>query len=253
MAKRTVGRVLIACCLLLCSFGTLGDTLRVGINPEYPPLIYKDDGEITGIDAAMAREAAKILDRKLQFVEMSFEQLIPSLVAGDVDVIMSGLSVTPERAEQVAFTNSYLTIGQMAIIRTADMVPFALPRALNKPGARVGVEPGTTGASYAAEYLPDAKVSEFTSPDQAFKALLDKRIDFYIHDAPTSWNLAQQADSPLMSLFKPLTREQLAWAVRKDDIKLLTSLNYALEQLENNGRLTAIQTYFVPVRVSVGD
>lgn len=251
MALRNFWTTLFAAIMLAGS--AIAAPLRVGLNPEYPPLVFRKDGELTGIEPTVAREVGVLLDRKIQFVELPFEQLIPALAAGDIDVIMSGMSVTAERSEQVAFTNSYLEIGQMAIIRTADMVPYALPRALNKPGARVGVEADTTGASYAREALPQAQITEFQSPNQAFAALLEKRIDFFVHDAPTSWNLAQQANSPLMSLFKPLTNEKLAWAVRKDDPTLLAALNGALEQLVANGRMAAIQGYYIPIRVKVGD
>jgi len=227
--------------------------LRVGLNPEYPPLVFRKDGELTGIEPTMAREVGLLLEREVQFVELPFEQLIPALTGGEIDVVMSGLSVTAARSEQVAFTDSYLQIGQMAIIRTADMVPFALPRALNKAGARVGVEADTTGAAYARESLPAAEITEFRNPDEAFAALLAKRIDFFVHDAPTSWDLAQQPNSPLMSLFKPLTSEKLAWAVRKDDTALLDALNRALRELADNGRLAAIQGYYIPIKVKVGE
>jgi ABC-type amino acid transport substrate-binding protein len=55
----------------------------------------------------------------------------------------------------------------------------------------------------------------------------------------------------MLSLYRPLTREQLAWAVRKDNTFLLKQLNAALAELRQNGRLSAIQNYWIPVTVQV--
>jgi len=82
--------------------------------------------------------------------------------------------------------------------------------------------------------------------------LQNKQIDFFVHDAPTSWNMAQDSDWPdLMALYTPLTKESLAWAVNKSNSALLDSLNEALLKLEAAGTLNQIQYHWIPVKIEI--
>ena len=86
----------------------------------------------------------------------------------------------------------------------------------------------------------------------AFAALREDKIDLYIHDAPTSWQLATNQDNAdLLSLYSPLTEEMLAWAVRPDDAILAGELNRALRTMKANGTLQYILNRWIPVRVEV--
>jgi polar amino acid transport system substrate-binding protein len=183
---------------------------------------------------------------------MPFEKLIPALLANEIDVIMSGLSVTPERAAQVAFLSSYLEVGQMAIVHRDRVAQFAQPWAIYREGVRVGVEPGTTGARFAESELEGARLKFFADPAAAFEGLRREEIDVYIHDAPTSWQLAtNDNNADLISLYHPFTEEELAWAVRKDDARLADSLNAALRLMKRNGTLRYILNRWIPVTVEV--
>lgn len=228
------------------------EPLVVGINPYYKPLAYLDDGKITGIDPAAAEAVGELLGRKIQFKSMDFAELIPALQQGEIDVIMSGLSITDERKNQVDFTSPYLEIGQMAIIRLSDAGRLSYPAALQQPDKKIGVEPGTTGETYAINSLNNATVKRYDTPEQAFAALRKGDIDYYIHDAPTSWKLAQSREyNDMMSLYRPLTKEQLAWAVKKGNSSLLAQLNQALETLVDRGTMNLIQNHWIPVKVEV--
>jgi ABC-type amino acid transport substrate-binding protein len=245
-------RTLLVLVLGLLPLAVSAEPLRVAQSPDYQPLIFKEDGKRVGIEVENAREVAKILGRKLQIVEMPMQEFIPALQSGRVDVVMSGFSVTSERQQQVAFAQPFMEIGQMAIIRTDDAARFAQPRGLYRPGVRIGVEPGTTGDAYVRENFIEATIQRYADPADAFAALQARAVDVYIHDAPTSWGLASLREyQDLMSLYRPLTSESLAWAVRKDNVMLLGQLNFALEQLQANGRLRAIQNYWIPIQVQV--
>jgi polar amino acid transport system substrate-binding protein len=226
--------------------------IKVGVTGDYPPLIYNQDGRIVGIEADSAKAVGDVLGQEMTLVEMPFEELIPALQAGKIDVIMAGLSVTPERSKLVTFTEPYMEIGQMAIMSSSKVGQFSQPWSIYREGVRIGVEPGTTGAAFAEAELPDAEVSFFANSAEAFAGLRRDGIDLYIHDAPTSWQLATSQDnSDLISLYKPLTSEQLAWAVRKDDPALAGALNQALRTLKNNGTLRYIFSRWIPVTVEV--
>ncbi|MFT6289160.1 MAG: polar amino acid transport system substrate-binding protein [Alcanivorax sp.] len=241
--------------LIVFFFGSLGvaaEGLKVGISTDYPPLAYKQEGRIVGIEADNATAVGAILGRKMTMVEMPFEKLIPALQAGEIDVIMSGMSVTSARGEQVIFTDSYMEIGQMAIMLMDNATQFSQPWSIYRKGVRVGVEPGTTGAQFSKIELEEAKISYFSTPSAAFEGLRNDDIDLYVHDAPTSWQLATSQDNEdLLSLYAPLTNEQLAWAVRKDDEHLAQALSAALLTMKGNGSLRYILNRWIPVTVEV--
>ena len=244
--------ILLAVLFAFSAAHTAAAGLKVGVSGDYPPLIYKQDGRLVGIEADCAKAVGDILGQPMTMVEMPFEKLIPALEAGEIDVIMSGMSITPERSKQVLFTEPYMEIGQMAILSTAKVDAFAQPWTIYQEGVRIGVEPGTTGAAFVKEKLPDAKVSFYADSELAFAGLRKDEIDLYIHDAPTSWQLATNPkNSDLISLYKPLTREELAWAVRQGDLALAEELNSALNTLKGNGALRYIFNRWIPVTVEV--
>lgn len=250
VSMKLLRSLLVFCLLVACN--VQAQTLKVGLSPDYPPLQYREEGRIVGIEPDNARAVGKILGREIQLVPMPFGQLLPALENGRVDVVMSGLSVTAARSERVAFTEPYLRVGQMAILHLDKAARFAQPWAVYREGVRVGVEPETTGDAFARRQLPDAQLSYFEAPEAAFAALRADRIDLYIHDAPTSWQLANDSrNSDLISQYSPLTEEMLAWAVRKDDPQLQGDLNRALDLMRSNGTLSYILSRWIPVQVEV--
>lgn len=244
--------VVLSVLFTLCAASATAAALKVGVSGDYPPLIYKQEGRLVGIEVDNAKALGDVIGHAMTLVEMPFEKLIPALQAGEIDVIMSGMSITPERSEQVIFTEPYMEVGQMAIMSTEKVAQYANPWSIYREGVRVGVEPGTTGAAFAESELKEAKVSFYANPEAAFAGLRKDEIDLYIHDAPTSWQLATNTDNrDLISLYKPLTEEQLAWAVRKDDAALAEVLNEGLRTLKANGTLRYIFNRWIPVTVEV--
>ena len=245
MAKRTLLLLLIA----FISPAFADGALRVGLSADYPPLHYKQDGKIVGLEVDNATAVAKILGKKLVLFEYSFHELMQALEQGRIDVIMSGISITEERAEKITFTDPYLEIGQMAIFHMDKIASFSQPRAIYRDNVRVGVEPGTTGASFVKKELTNAEVIFFVNPEAAFYGLRNDTIDVYIHDAPTSWHLASSGGfDDLISTYQQLTTESLAWAVAPGNTELLTELNRALGMMKSQGTLDYIINRWIPVR-----
>ena len=246
-------KVLISLCLVLVSASSLAaGGLKVGMSADYPPLHFREQGKIHGVEADNVRTVSEILSRPMDIVVLPFDALIPALEAGRIDVIMSGLSVTAERSQRVLFSDAYLRVGQMAIMHKSKVGRYSQPWAVYREGVRIGVEPGTTGAAFAERELKDAQVSFYEDSAAAFDGLRGDEIDLYIHDAPTSWQLANAKENDdLISLYAPLTEEMLAWAVRKDDTALVEELNRALALMKSNGSLQYILNRWIPVTVEV--
>ncbi|MDX1434204.1 MAG: transporter substrate-binding domain-containing protein [Gammaproteobacteria bacterium] len=226
--------------------------LRAGVTPNYPPLIGEVDGRFVGIEADLGAEAASGLDVRLEMVELPWEELIPALEAGEIDVIMSGMSVTAERAERVAFTRPFMKIGQMAVVRIGDAQRLGSVDALRRASGAVGFEAGTTGERFVRGSMRRATPVALDSVDAGVAALRDGRIEVFVHDAPTVWRIGSSTEyEDLIGLYWTLTDERLAWAVRKSDTGLRKALNAQLGEMIADGRLETILGRWIKVRVEV--
>jgi ABC-type amino acid transport substrate-binding protein len=178
---------------------TSPSALRVGIAPNYPPLAFTQQGHLTGLEADFARGLEAELGRPVALVELAWDALIPALESGTIDVIMSGMSITAERAQRVWFVSHYLQVGQMAIFRKADGLLLSSPTLLTMTDRRVGFVDGTTGAAYVYGHLPKAQYVPLGSTDAGLQALRAGEIDVFVHDAVTAWHLASD-EANAMSL-----------------------------------------------------
>lgn len=223
--------------------------LRVGITPNYPCLIHKtkETGLISGFEADCAALLAGRLHSRLQFVELAWEEQIPALERKEVDIIMSAMSITEMRKFQVAFSEPYLTISQMALTTKSEEENFPSNKEILATGSAIGVEKGTTGDIFVQRYCPTAEPFFFSSPEAAVQALRDKRIDLVIHDGPVlGFYAAANATDGLVLLHTPLTSEELAWAMRRDDPQLLKAVNSALGAWKSDGTLERLLKRWLP-------
>jgi len=225
--------------------------LRVGMAPNYPPLAFKKHGKLKGIEVDFAERLGPALNRKVEIVETEWEELGPALEAKKIDMVMSGTSITPERKEKVNFTEPYLTVGQMVIVRKADYPALSDPQAMDQTKSRVGYVSRTTGEQWARDNLKKAKLHGYTNTKEGVAALENDQIDFFIQDAPAVWRVTggfTDEHPTLTGLYRPLTTEYLAWAVPKDNPELLAQLNKVLEQWKKDGTLDEVIDDWITVR-----
>ena len=210
--------------------------LRVGITPAFAPLIYKENGEYRGLEADLAHKFATQLGRTVRFVEVRWEDQISALSAGRTDIIMSGMTATLPRATQVNFTRAYLRSGQALLVRHDQAARVRL--FLTSEKFRVGVQKATTGDYYVQQQLRASTRVLLKDPMEGAKAVIDKRVDVFVHDLPVVWWLAGQNEQEGLTVLPVvLTNEALAWAVRKDDATLLSAANGFLEKALADGSL----------------
>lgn len=228
-------------------------TLRAGVDANYPPIVFKKDGAIRGIEADLAERLENRLGVDIQFVEMPFSELIAALNTGKIDLVMSGMSATERRQSLVRFVTPYMTIGQVAIVRAADKDRFDKPKeALYVNGLRVGCESRTTGMTFAANNMLLAEIIQYDSVAAGLDGLRKGEVAVFIHDSPTAWRIAADAeDSDLAVLTAPLTEEPLAWAVRNEDEDLFRNLDRAMRALKKEGKIKAVVSKWVPSSVSM--
>ena len=205
----------------------LNPQLRVGISPDFPPLAQKAlVGGLVGLEVDFANQIGRELGKQIIFVEAPWSELISLLLENQADIIMSGMSITKERAEVMNFTDPYAEVGQMALVRAKDASSFSNPQAFTSTTSRVGFVRQTTGELAARAIFLRAELLAQPTIDQGITALRNGEIDVFIHDAPTVWRTAGNPnEKDLKGLYWPLTKEPLAWAVRKEDEPLRFALN----------------------------
>ncbi len=220
--------------------------LRVGVTPNMPPLIYRQDGQIVGLEAEFARGLAKHLEHRLELVEVNWDDQIDYLIEGRTDIIMSGMSVTDMRRIRIAFCSPYAKTGQMALIRREDIQRFRTGYYSLVEIPAIGAIRDTTGDLFIRSRFPDTRKLFFDSLDDGVRALMRRKVDVLMHDAPAVMMAAARFENNLAPIPKMFTNEYLAWGVRKNDPELLEQANAYIATLKRNGRLQEMVNRWIP-------
>lgn len=218
------------------SASSVSAPLRVGISTNMPPLVYKNGGRLQGLEIDFANQLGQHLKRKVKFVELAWDKQIPSLEAGKIDIIMSGMTITPKRAYRVGFAKPYMRSGQMLLVRMEQAQLYAsgiYSLMGNKP--KIGTIENTTGDYFITKTINRANITRFKTSEKAVQALMKKKIDVFVHDAPVICHLAAlNEESRLTPILQLSNEEQLGWAVNKMDQKLLQEVNGFLMEIDGN-------------------
>jgi len=225
------------------------DPLRVGVAPYYPPIIFKQDGNIAGVEVDLAHRLAKELGKQVKFVEIRRQELIPKLLARKTDIIMSGMSITQARAIRVNFSDQYLRSGLMPMMRFKDAAKYDSNESIKQGFLGIGVVAGTTSEVYARNNFPKAhRITAFPKAGDGAIALKDRTIDIFVHDAPSIMWLVSENETHLTSHWETFNTEDLAWGVRRDDQELLDQVNGILKNWKNDGTLNKMLLKWLPAK-----
>ena len=206
----------------------------VGTNAEYPPFEYVENGEIAGFDAEIIKEAAKRMGIEYKWLNTNFDGLIPALQTKKVDIVIAGMSVTPEREKAVNFSVPYLT-SNVAIV-TNSKNPIKDMNDLS--GKSYGVELGTTKEN-SARKIDGAEVVPFSSTTGALVALKSGKIDGMVLDESVSSKYIEK--NPELVLVGVMEGEPKAAAFNKDDKELMENFSKVLEEMITDGTVAELR------------
>lgn len=206
------------------------DTLTMGTNAEFPPFEYIENGEFAGIDVELAEEIAKELGMELKIENMAFETLIDAVNSGKVDFVAAGMTVRPDREENVDFTLKYYNATQTIIVQKDN---DTVKTKEDLEGKKVGVQTGTTGQDIASE-IKDVELSKYNNGLEAVMDLKNAKIDAVIIDNFPAQSYVEKNDD-LKLVAGDFDEEQYAMAVKKGNKDLLDKINNALQKLIDNG------------------
>lgn len=232
----------------MATAGNTNPPLKVGISTNMPPLVYKNGNKLQGLEVDLAQQLGQYLQREVRFVELSWDKQIPSLEAGKIDIIMSGMSITPKRSYRVSFAQPYMRSGQMLLVKMnkAQLYSSGIFSLMgNKPA--IGTIKNTTGDYFITKTINRANITRYNTSKQAVAALIKDDIDVFVHDAPViCYYAAQNEEQRLSPILKISNEEQLAWAVNKMDQKLLNEVNNFVTTARGNGSLENSVKRWIP-------
>jgi len=221
--------------------------LLVGVYPYYPPMIFKEKNQVRGVEADLGVRLGKALGRQADFFELSWERLIPALMEKKIDIIMSGMSITEARKARVNFTDPYLKTGQVALMRAEDASRFNSLASIRESLSTIGVVKGTTGEVFVRDNFPKAaNIISFQKASEASTSLINRRIDLFVHDAPSVAWLVSENEGVLKGYWEPFTEEYLGWALNREDQDLLLQINSVLSTWRKDGTLKEVLTQWLP-------
>lgn len=207
-------------------------SLRVGIDPDYPPFEYVEasSGQVVGFDVDLMQTVCAANGWSCRFRQTPFERLIVDLIEKKVDVVISAMTITPRREALVAFSDPYYLSGRCVVVRADDS---SITEESDLRGRRVGVQVGSTGERLAKN-TDGALVFSYTDMGEAFDALTEGQLDAIVDDCPyVRYRTAGRDDFRLALV--GLDAEYYGIAVRLEDTTRLTAINDALAELIGRG------------------
>lgn len=212
----------------------------VGTDASFPPMeSVNETGEIVGFDVDLAQEIAKDLKVKVEIKNISWDKLFDALLNKEVDMIIAGVTITPERAKIYAFSDPYFNAGQ-AIVTTSEKSE-EIKGIEDLAGKKLGVQLETTAEIEAKKLTDPELVISYENYDLALNDLLAGKIDAIIVDYPVGANMVAKTKN-LKIVGEPFTQEFYGVVVRKEDKVLLEQINKTIRRLKMEGTLKQLET-----------
>jgi polar amino acid transport system substrate-binding protein len=200
--------------------------LRVGTFLSAPYAMAGKDGTLIGSEVDIAQQLGRDMGVAVEIKPLAWDQLIPALQNGDIDIIVAGFSITPERALQVYFSNPYSSSGISIATNTKLTANFSSIENLNRADVAIGVIGGTVSEEAARQVFPKASIKLFSEEAKAEEALVKGLLHGYVRAEPVPRFLAlkypKDVDVPIA---KPLVATREAFAVRRGDHDFINYLN----------------------------
>ena len=217
--------------------------LKVGMSGNQPPLTMANrEGGLMGFDVDLAKALADAMKVKLEIVAMPFGELMTALENDKIDMVMSGLSITPERTEEVSFVGPYMMSGKSILTKDSTLAEIQASKEFNRKELKLLALSNATSASFVKAVAPNAQLIEITSYDEGVAMIIDGKADAMVADMPVCvLSVMRYPDAGLATLERPLTVEPVGIAVSKDDPQFFNLVDNYLRAYEKTGVLTQLR------------
>lgn len=217
-------------------------TLRIGTDPTYAPFEMKNaQGQLIGFDIDLATEICKRMETKCTFVESDFDALIPSLKAKKIDAVISSLSITDKRKQEIAFSEKLYAADSRLIALKGSKIE---PTLESLKGKNIGLLQGTTQETYANDYWrpKGVTITPYANQDLVYQDLTAGRIDAAFQDeVAASEGFLKQPAGKDYAFAGPSVKDDKIFGVgtgigmRKDDPELKAAIDSAFNEIRKDG------------------
>ena len=207
------------------------DELVVVTEAGFAPYEYYKDGEIVGVDVDIAKEIAKELGKKLVIKDIAFDSIVNEVKTGKADFGAAGISYSPERAENVDFSNDYSVSRQVAVVR--ENTYKSVSEIMSK---RIAVQLGSIGDTYVSEHFKDADVVRQKKYLSAAEDLKASKVDAIVMDELPAKQIVLN-NKGLVILDEEITSDSYGMIVKKGNKELLLTINKVIDRLKSEGKI----------------
>lgn len=221
-------------------------TLRIGMDASYAPFeSINSRGEIVGFEVDYAKALCAKMNVTCTFQNQDWDGIIPSLLGGKFDVIMSSMNVTEARAKRVLFSDTYYAVAPVwtanSSIKSDDVSPAALK------GKSIGTQSSTIHANFLEKFYGQSNIKLYPTQDEANLDLASGRIDYVVGDELVSAEFIEKRGNGCCRLLSRIARVPeihgpgVGAAFRPEDTELRDRFNKAIAEADADGTYDTIQ------------
>ncbi|SGW02253.1 extracellular glutamine-binding protein [Staphylococcus aureus] len=219
--------------------------LRVGLSADYAPMEFEHTvngkTEYAGVDIDLAKKIAKDNNLKLKIVNMSFDSLLGALKTGKIDIIISGMTSTPERKKQVNFSDSYMMTKNIMLVKKDKVNEYKDIKDFNNK--KVGAQKGTEQEKIAQTEIENASITSLSRLPDVILALKSGKVEGAVVEKPVAEAYLKQNPKLGISNVKFNEEEKdTVIAVPKDSPKLLSQVNKTIKEVKDKGLIDKYMT-----------
>ena len=225
--------LVIICMIFLTSgCGKNENELVLVTEAGFAPYEYYEEGKIVGVDIDIANEIAKELGKELVIKDVSFDFVINEVKCGKADFAAAGISITPERAEEVDFTMEYTVSNQVVVVKKRSNIK----NFDDIKDKKIAVQLGTVADLYASENYKDAIIVSHKKYLSAVEDVKTGKADLIIMDELPAKEIVKENDN-LVILDGVLFQDKYGMIVKKGNDELKEEINKILERMINDGTI----------------
>ncbi|HFL6996761.1 TPA: ABC transporter permease subunit [Staphylococcus aureus] len=219
--------------------------LRVGLSADYAPMEFEHTvngkTEYAGVDIDLAKKIAKDNNLKLKIVNMSFDSLLGALKTGKIDIVISGMTSTPERKKQVDFSDSYMMTKNIMLVKKDKVNDYKDIKDFNNK--KVGAQKGTEQEKIAQTEIENASITSLSRLPDVILALKSGKVEGVVVEKPVAEAYLKQNPKLGISNVKFNEEEKdTVIAVPKDSPKLLSQINKTIKEVKDKGLIDKYMT-----------
>ena len=217
--------------------------LRVGMSGGQPPFTVKSkNGDLIGYEVDVANLLANAMGVELKLVQKPFGELLGALSAGEVDLVMSGMTMTPERNMKAAFVGPYIVSGKSILTKDKNLAQADETADIDVASVKIVALEGSTSQKFAETFMSKAQLVTTKDYDSAVQMILNDEATAMVADYPVcALSVMRYADQGMVTLSEPLTIEPIGVAISPGDSLLLNFIENYLGALEVVGVLAELE------------